>query len=272
MKNLVKQSQVPESEELRKKRKELSLLEEELSHRKAYLNQLEIELEAFETKHSQEIFNKFAELDRINEEIICTKELLSNSAFSDSDISAASKNFEKRFTPEAFLNEENADKYEVDARINASKPSKNLKLIYRKVAKLIHPDFSLDNEDQRCRENLMARANLAYELNDENALLILLNLFQDESISEQIEVSSELTFIIRNISRVKIQLIDINERIKKLEESETFELKSKIERAVAKGLNLIIDMVLQLDRQIKSARNELQELKEKLTEQKVKEH
>ena len=56
-----------------------------------------------------------------------------------------------------------------------------LKSIYRKLVLRIHPDKSQDEIDKKIREVLMKEANNAYENNDLDKLLKMLDKYQDIS-------------------------------------------------------------------------------------------
>ncbi|MEH1924574.1 hypothetical protein [Nostoc sp.] len=119
----------PEEEELQKKQAELSSLESELAQNELDLATLHAELSTLERKYQQIIGVRYAELDRIEAQIIEYMAYLESS-----------KNFQ---------------------------PSDNLKQLYRKVAKCIHPDLSTDETEKLHRQKLMAEANKAYEEGDE---------------------------------------------------------------------------------------------------------
>lgn len=95
-----------------------------------------------------------------------------------------------------------------------------LKRLFREVAKRVHPDLTLDEEDRSRRGRLMGEANRAYEYGDADRLSAILEEY--EVIPESVEESAQtgdLLQIVRSITlKVRLQLTFIerfhNDRMK----------------------------------------------------------
>ena len=97
-----------------------------------------------------------------------------------------------------------------DQEPRAFKASPEMKRIYRDVAKRIHPDLTSDREDWATRQQLMARANEAYERGDEPALAKILNEYESSPEAFQGDgPGAELIRVIRRISQVRGRLAEI---------------------------------------------------------------
>ena len=216
----------PEQEELEKKKAELAVLETELAEKELNLVTFQAELSSFENEYMRVIGIRYTELDRIEAQI---EEYI---AFLESD-----RDF---------------------------KPSLELKKLYREVAKKIHPDLATDDEERQRRQELMAEANIAYENGNLEKLKSILQDWENspESIKGQ-GISFELIRIIRQIAQSRDRLKSIQLEITTLEQTELFQLKTKIIEAEKVGQDLLADMANELDKQINSAMKKLKELKTK---------
>ena len=218
----------PEQEELKKKKAELAALETELAEKELNLATFQAELNVFEREYMRIIGVRYTELDRIEAQI---EEYLA-------------------------LLESNQD----------FKPSPELKKLYREVAKKIHPDLATDEDERQRRQVLMAEANIAYENGN---LEKLKSILQDwENSPESIKgkgISFELIRIIRQIAQSRDRLKAIQLEIAALEQTELFQLKTKVIEAEEVGQNLLANMASELDVQICVAKEKLIKLKEKLS-------
>ena len=115
----------PEQEELEKKKAELATLKTELAEKELHLATFQAELKVFEKEYMRVIGVRYTELDRIEAQI---EEYLA--------LLESTQDF---------------------------KPSPELKKLYREVAKKIHPDLATDEDERQRRQNLMSKANIAYE-------------------------------------------------------------------------------------------------------------
>ena len=216
----------PEQEELEKKKAELAVLETELAEKELNLVTFQAELSSFENEYTRVIGIRYTELDRIEAQIEEYIALLE----SDRDF----------------------------------QPSAELKKLYREVAKKIHPDLATDDEERQRRQELMAEANIAYENGNLEKLKSILQDWENSPESIKGEgISFELIRIIRQIAQSRDRLKSIQLEITTLEQTELFQLKTKIIEAEKVGQDLLADMANELDKQINSAMKKLKELKRK---------
>lgn len=223
----IAKKQTPEEQELNKKLAELFALEAELTERELELATTQAELHAFEREYLRVVGIRYMELDRVEAQITEYMAYLESS-----------RDF---------------------------KPSESLKKFYREVAKRIHPDLATDKEERSRRQQLMAEANQAYEDGDEERLRAILHSWESSSESVKGEgVVAELIRTIRKISQSQDRLMAIQKEIEALEQTDLYQLKSKVITAQEAGQDLLAEMALQLDEQITVAKERLEELKTQL--------
>ena len=218
----------PEQEELEKKKVELAALETELAEKELHLATFQAELNAFEKEYMRVIGVRYTELDRIEAQIEEYLALLEST-------------------------------YDF-------KPSPELKKLYREVAKKIHPDLATDDEERQRRQDLMTEANIAYENGNIEKLKSILQEWENSSeLVEGEGIVFELVRIIRQIAQSRDRLKAIQLEIAALEQTELFQLKTKIIEADKVGQDLLADMASEIDKQIDTAMAKLEALKTKFT-------
>jgi len=240
----------PEDEELAKKKLELAKLESELADRELYIATLRAELAAFERQYLKIVGTRYAELDEINAQIAeqLARQRSDDSQFKDAAQKARRQAEESRSAAEARSSEDQS----------RALPSKELKSLYREVAKRVHPDLSTDPEDRKTRQRLMAEANRAYERGDLERLKRILEEY--ESCPEAVQgegVGAELVRVIRKITQVKRRLSEIEPEVQQLVCSDLAKLKAKAEEYGRQGRDLLQEMTQQVESQIAAARGRL---------------
>jgi DnaJ-domain-containing protein 1 len=224
MENRIIHKLTPEQEELEKKKIELATLETELADKELDLATFIAELNIFEKDYMRVIGIRYTELDRIESQI---NEYIA-------------------------LLESNQD----------FKPSQELKKLYREVAKKIHPDLATDDDERQRRQQLMAEANQAYEEGNLEKLQAIVHDWESSPESVKGEgISFELIRIIRQIAQSRERLKAIQAEIETLEQTELYQLKTKIIEAREFGQDLLADMANELDEQINVAMKKLEQLK-----------
>jgi len=247
----------PEEEELSNKLAELNELELELAQNELDLATLRGELRAFEGRYLRIVGIPCAELDRIEAQIAELQALLT----------PRDKGSEERATQARAKAHESAQAVNAEQESLTEKgfsPSDNLKRLYREVAKNIHPDLAVDEEERSRRGRFMAEANQAYERGNEDRLEAILREWEisPESVKGD-GVGAELIRVIRKINQAKGRLSEIEAEINLLKESELYQLKIRVEEAENQGRNLLTEMVAHLDEQINVAKKKMEKIKAK---------
>jgi hypothetical protein len=214
----------PEDEELQRKSAELANLETELIQGELDLATLHAGLQSFEWEYQQIVGTRYAELDRIEEQIAEYIAYIESS---------------KDFTP-----------------------SEDIKKLYREVAKRIHPDLTTDPVEKVRRQELMVEANQAYEAGDMEGLRAM--LYKWESNPESVKgegVAADLIRVIRKLAQCRERLREIKQEMESVKETELYSLKDRVELAKEDGQDLLAVMAQELDEQIKESQIKLQDIK-----------
>ena len=246
--------QKPEEEELQQKRQELGDLERQLIERELQLVGLRRELAEFESLYVQKVGARYAELDEVEARIA---ELLAHRAPGDVEAQSTARDARKR-AEESQTNV--AGSITKSAR---SSPSSSLKSLYREVAKRIHPDLAVDQNDRALRQRLMAEANRAYEIGDEARLRAILEEYEsspDTVFGDGAGV--ELVRVIRQIAQVRRRLTEIDAETKGVAESELSELKSRVDEGSRQGRDILSEMASAINSRISECRVELRNISE----------
>lgn len=94
----------------------------------------------------------------------------------------------------------------------------SLRTLYRRLARLIHPDLAFDEVNRTHREAVMRLANMAFESGDEEQLQRLMNAWS-EPVREQ--GVTDIQAVRGEIERLKQEVDDLTKQLKELERSET---------------------------------------------------
>lgn len=249
MKNKIAKRETPEERELRKKLNELIELEEKLAKRELELATLRAELNAFEAMYMRIVGVKYAELDEIEAKIAEAKlrKNPTDKIAQDEATQARARAYESK---EAIG--------QVQEVFEKFIPSDTLKKIYREVAKRIHPDLAEDDSERLKREELMAKANRAYQEGDSEKLRAILTEWEDspESVKGK-GAGAELVRLIRKIAQVEDRLRTIELEIVHLKKSDLYKLKNKVEKAEIQGRDLLSEMAEKVEKEISKAKEKL---------------
>jgi hypothetical protein len=130
--------------------------------------------------------------------------------------------------------------------------------LFRDVAKAIHPDLARDESTRDRRHTLMAEANRAYALGDEDRLRWVLQAWErsPEAVQDSNPDATRLR-LTRRIEQIEEDLTLCAREMAALKESALWQLKAMVDEAAARGKDLVADTVRRLKRDIMAARNRL---------------
>ncbi len=232
-------NQVSEEQELRKRRDELAALETLLSQRGSELSKLQSDLLAFESRYLSIVGSLYDQLAEIEKEIariqgLEFKDDVDSGSLADDVVGCGQNRFY----------------------------SERLKKLYREVARKFHPDLVQCEQERHHRHLLMVEVNRAYETGAEERLQELLEAGASiEEVAGRGAMSAEMILLVRKLTEAKERLIAIETSIGEITAAESFKLKRRVENAEAIGVDLFADLVSQVERQIRKARNRLEHLR-----------
>ena len=244
----------PEEVELDAKKAELSDLETKLVDRELDLVSETAAVRAFESVYINRVGVIYAELDEINSEIAA--------------ILARRSPEEPQFLRNAqeAANRARASRSEVDQSddkaIPSAERSEDLVKLYRKAARILHPDLTTDEAEKDRRRIAMAAVNEAYEKGDFETIQRVLKDWDasPESIPGD-GIVAELIRVIRRLSQVRTRLLEIEKTIDALRLTDIFVLFKQHEESKSRGEDLLAALVSQASRELSDAKRTLKKLK-----------
>ena len=218
----------------------LAGLEAALTERAAGIARVKSELGAFRIRYRQDVGVLHEELDEL-ERAIAEAELGQLSKRVDAGSSEPA-------TPPAGPQPEPPPRYTSDA----------VRRLFRDVAKTIHPDLARDESTRDRRHTLMAEANRAYALGDEDRLRWVLDAWErsPEAVQDGDPDARRLR-LARRIEQIEEELTIYARDLAALQDSPLWQLKAMVDEAALRGKDLVADTVRRLKRDITAARNRL---------------
>ena len=246
----------PEEIELDKKNAMLERLKDRLADREEAMADIKAELEQFEAQYTMEVGRLYADLDDI-EARIAEEEVKLHPE--DEEIKRKAGEARKRA-------EESAAQAEDENWEGCTfrwQPTAEARKAYHRLARLIHPDLALNNEERERRHDLMAKLNDAYSAGDQDLLNKLVKEYRDSpDLVMGDSIGDRLVRTIRRIAQVKNRLKELREEKIKLELSELFILRAKVTAEMLEGRNLLRQMaertrthIVKAERRLASLRN-----------------
>jgi hypothetical protein len=141
-------------------------------------------------------------------------------------------------------------------------PSEDLKGLYRKIARQLHPDLATDENERARRHLVMAEVNGAYACGDDERLQAILREWHSspESITGE-GPGAELVRVIRKIAQVEQRLRDIGIETAELKGSELHQLFIKVKEGELRGRDILAEIVEKVDMDFTEAQERLKHSK-----------
>jgi hypothetical protein len=249
----------PGAEELVRRKGQLQVLTRRLLDRERGLAAYRSELHAFETRYRKALGARYARLDELAERLDETRGPVEGGGRpADPDPDDPADRYPGQGLPggQNWAWGEREPEREPERRPVVSDDAKRL---FRRLARLIHPDLAGDAPERERRTNLMVAANDAYEQGDVAALERMLADWHasPEAVTGS-GATAELERTLRRIAQVEAGMTRIDEELAELEASAMGWLRRRVEKAAREGWDLLAHMVRELDRQIAEAELELE--------------
>ncbi len=244
----------PEDIELKKKHAVLERLKDRLADREEEMTGLRSGLEQFEAHYTMQVGRLYADLDEI-EALIAEEEF--KLVPDDEEIKKKAEELRRRA--------EESAKRALDAALtdeNKRPSTPEAKAAYRRLARTIHPDLALDQNEKMRRHGLMAQLNEAYSAGDQTRLNKLVEDFRNSpDLVKGDSTGDELVRAIRQISQVSRRLKDLLEEKLVAEASELFGLRARMLDEMAEGRDMIKQIAARTVVQIKKSERRLANLR-----------
>ncbi|WP_298271537.1 hypothetical protein [Geobacter sp.] len=232
----------PEELELERKRREFHLLERRLAKLEHELDDLREEIGEFEKIYAEKMAARLRELDQLKQELARAE-------------AAGSGDGEKpRPRCRSGLRDEKPAREEIPQVQTGSvgtAQNESIRVLYRKVAKAIHPDLAGSEDERKRRQKLMAEANRAYAEEDRVTLQAILEEWElSPEAAVVVGTAGELALLTRRTARLEECLRSVEREIARLRNSEIYRLVQRVEEAKWRGRDIIAEMAANLDNEI----------------------
>lgn len=247
----------PEEEELARLRARLADLQDELADRELDLATRRRELTDFQTRYLVIVGTRLAELDQREAQIAAL--LAARQPSPEAEREAEASAARARESAEALGDDPDALR-QAAAEAPREIPE-DLKKLFRKVAKAVHPDYAADDDERPLRERAMAEANAAYETGDVDRLKAILADWENRPEAVPGEgTGAELVRVIRAVAAVEARIAELAAEIASCGEGSLAALFAQAQEAHAEGRDLLEEMAGDVESRLAAATLRLHEL------------
>ena len=128
---------------------------------------------------------------------------------------------------------------------------KEIKHLFRQLARRFHPDMAVDAADREYRTQMMAAINAAYGAGDLEKLQQLALEPDAADLVEYAQTDQQLAeALTREIERCRRRLAEIRQELGHLEQHQSTRLMRRAQQAEAEGRDLLAEMARRLEEQI----------------------
>ncbi len=244
---------LPEELELVRLETEQGDLEEQLIQTELALETCKTETAQFQHRYYLAVGSLYAQLDELDAQIAIEQARLHPSDASVLAYAKASKQRAERSAQEAGV---------IAARpVPPKELTAELKLAYRRAAKLMHPDRAVTEAERQRRTDLMVRVNRAYENGDQRTIDQLIKEYghDPEAIAGD-DVGSRIVKTIRRLAQLRRRLGEAQGELAEQQRSELFQLRQSVEDGEAIGGDPLGELMQQLMQELSERRGRLEML------------
>jgi len=142
---------------------------------------------------------------------------------------------------------------------------KQIKRLYRRLARKFHPDLAADQSEQDYRTKKMAALNEAYAAGSLVEMIALSGTSQKTSGSDHDQTNAEIAHVLeKELARIQRKTLIVQNEIDNLHNNPVVQLSLDIKLARRRGRDLLEEMSLDLEQRIVRATGKRDELKARL--------
>jgi hypothetical protein len=234
-----------------RQRAELDVLTQELSELELELATAHAEIADFTRRYHALIGTRMATLDELRAELAARQ---AEADAADTEACEAAASAHER----AAQTRRESSRFEqiVLETARSFAPSGDFKKLFRRLAQKIHPDRADNEPDRVWRTQLMSEANRAYQAGDEAALLEVLALWEEGTVSRA-KREADGDMVSGQLARLKKRIAEIEGELNRLFGSRLYELFTATNIARRAKRDLLQEMAERLDADIAAVRGQL---------------
>lgn len=228
---MINKTQTPEEIELAQKENMLQQKQEILTDRELAFSTLQADLHSFEMEYYLKVGEKYVHIDRLQatlDNIIASK--------APRDINAKKRAAESNHKAQQSENDAEQYKQLNETKQNKFEATPELKSLYRELAKLLHPDLTLEPKEKQRRHKLMQQINEAYQAGDLKRLNDIWEAERNnpENIKGD-DIGSSLVRAIRKIAQIEKRIMELENNIEELCKTDLYLLFGTVQKEFKKG-------------------------------------
>ena len=238
----------PEQIEIEKKLAEVEAKKDRVAELELTLESLRLDLGRFEVEYHARVGSLYVELDRLElqvDEYRVRIRMIREKGLSASEIDELlNVEFGERRTRTSFY-ERQANEFREEHERQASKTplsdeeERELKALYRRLAKIYHPDLAGSEEERAEHQKIMAEINNAYAEKDLERLRALERAAKEKKARKEETIPEKLVRLIRQSYDLDKIIENLLKALGEVKESPTFKLKEAVEKGAAEGRDIL---------------------------------
>ena len=244
---------LPEEIELTRLESEQGELEERVVQTELALETCKAETAQFQHRYYRAVGRLYAQLDELDAQIAVLQAHLHPADATVLAYARAAEQQARRSAEEAGLIESQP--------VPPQELTAELKLAYRRAARLMHPDRAVTETERQRRTDLMVQVNRAYENGDQRTIERMIEAYgQDPEAIAGADIGSRIVKAIRRIAQLRRRLGEAQHELAEQQRSELFQLRQSVEDEEALGGEPLAELAQQLVRELSGRRARLEML------------